>query len=671
MSKQSQQDDYKTFIHYLPDVKTYISELELQDIWWSTVGMVGKINNENIDSQLLESIVETQKEFQNLRDIMINELVSRYINQANSEIMLKAQTTIDILIRNLFERTADVGFLATDDDLVEFMANKENDEEQSNFIFQRIQEYVAKYSVYDDILLVEPSGNVKAKLDQSNSVQHSTDPLIREALITDKDYIEVFRHSDLFPNKTKSLIYAKKMVRQTQPGQYENVGVLCLSFNFDQEMEGIFATLNKGSDSNLMLLNDTGEVIASSNQKQFPLTKQLKTPDNTTQTGQSGNSMFFSAKTMGYQDFYGLPWYGHIDIERDVAFKKNRNQRVLNIEIPKDSPLYLKDLEQINLRVSTMLLTVILNGKIMSLKRDVKSFLPILDRFHEISIEIQSIFARFIQHIHQVLLDTIQSKVAFSAALAVEVMDRNLYERANDCRWWALNSQFRQILTDHNTTDVLNPKQTQTLTEILTYINNLYTVYTNLIIYDQDGTILAVSNPEEAGLINTVIPRKADTSRCLGLNDTQAYVVSDFHLSELYHDEHTYIYHAAIKSWHNDNENVGGIAIVFDSKPEFKAMLKETEPKYSNDAINKTTFSLFIDRNGSIISSTNEDILVGENLALPNEILTAENGENDTIDWVWNSTKYLIGYKVSEGYREYKNGDGYENDVIALVFTGL
>jgi len=517
-----------------------MSELEQQDLWWSTVGMVGKINNQNIDAQLLESIVETQEEFQNLQKLMTNELITRYLNQANSEIMLKSQSTIDILIRNLFERTADVGFLATDDDLVDFMADDNTDATDTDFILKRIEEYVAKYSVYDDILLVKPSGVVKAKLDQSNPVQKSLDPLIREALATNEEYVEVYRHSDLFPNKTNSLIYAKKIVSENESGQDQPVGVLCLSFNFDQEMEGIFKTLNKGSNCNLMILNDSGEVITTNNSRQFPITKKVVTTANQSKPNRSGNTLYFSTQTTGYQDFYGLPWFGHIDIDTSEAFKREQNKRDLGIEIPNDSPLYLKDLEQINLRVSTMLLTVILNGKIMSLKRDVKSFLPILDRFHEISIEIQDIFARFIRHIHQVLVDTIQSKVAFSATLAVEVMDRNLYERANDCRWWALNSQFRKILSNKHKTGTIDEQQTQVLTEILSYINSLYTVYTNLIIYDKNGKILAVSNPDENHLINTTMPNKDEVYRCLALKDTQAYTVSGFQSSTLYNTAHTF-----------------------------------------------------------------------------------------------------------------------------------
>ncbi|WP_024850616.1 cache domain-containing protein [Hydrogenovibrio kuenenii] len=671
MSAQNKSEDHKQFTQFLPEVKRYLNELEHQDLWWTTVAMVGKINNENIDPQLLLSIVETQKEFQNLRDTMIKELIGRYLNQANSEIMLKAQAAIDILIRNLFERTADVGFLATDDDLVDFMVKPNVTDEDKEFIHERIIEYVAKYTVYDDVLLVSVNGDVKAKLDLNNPVTHSRDPIIHEAITTKEEYVEIYRRSDLFPNKADSHIYAKKIEANVN-GQIETVGVLCLSFNFQDEMERIYKTLSQGQQGyEIMLLDDQGKAIScNSSDKTKRNTKQVD-PHVFSSPERSGDKLQYATKTHGYQGYYGLPWLGFVQVPNNVAFADKTDGHEIDVTIPSDSPLYLRDLEETNLKVSTLLLIVILNGKILSLKRDVKAFLPVLDSFQNISIDIQEIFNSFIHHIHHVLVKTIQGKAAFSATLGVEVMDRNLYERANDCRWWALNSSFRQILSRYNQTQEITEAETRKLTDILGYINKLYTVYTNIMLYDQRGRILAVSNPVEGHLIDTIIPRPNDTSRCLSLEDTQSYVVSDFHNTNLYGDEYTYIYHAAVKDWENVNRNVGGIALVFDSKPQFEAMLKETEPKYLNQQINKTTFSFFVDRRGMIIASTNEKHQIGETLDLPSEILTADNGQNDTIYWLWDEVPYLVGYKVSEGYREYKNGDGYDNDVIALVMTGI
>ncbi|MGE4500048.1 MAG: cache domain-containing protein [Hydrogenovibrio sp.] len=663
--------ELKQYTQYLPEVKRYLGELEHQDLWWTTVAMVGKINNENIDPQLLESIVDTQKEFQSLRNMMIEALVSRYLNQANSEIVLKSQATIDILIRNLFERTADVGFLATDDDLVDFLANPETTENDADFIHRRIEEYVAKYSVYDDILLLDTRGQIRAKLNPNNPVTMSRDPIIQEALTTNEPYTEVYRHSDLFPNKPKSLIYAKR-IEATVSGESQTVGVLCLSFEFDEEMESIFPKLSSAEEGyEIMILDDQGSVIATNNpvihplDKKFPVPEQMRTPKG------DDKGLNYITQTHGYQGFKGLPWFCYTHAAHSVAFASSKTTEDLGVTINEESPIYLRDLDETNLKVSTLLLIVILNGKITSLKKDVKSFLPVLDSFQDISRDIQAIFSDFIHHIHTVLVETIQNKVKFSATLAIEIMDRNLYERANDCRWWALNSTFRKVLTDHQDQTPIEEEETETLTDILQYINQLYTVYTNIMLYDRKGKILAVSNPAEAHLIGTILPQPQDTSACLGIQDTQAYVVSDFHKTELYNGRYTYIYHAAVKHWHSEHKNVGGIALVFDSEPEFLAMLEDTKPKYINKTVDESTFCLFTTPDGEIIASTTDTYPVGTQITLPDKVKHSANGDSGSLRWDIGECKYIMGYKMSEGYREYKNGDGYTNNVLSLVFTGI
>ncbi|WP_130536607.1 cache domain-containing protein [Thiomicrorhabdus indica] len=663
--KEFSNQQIKQFNEYLPGVKSYLDALEHQDLWWTTVAMVGKINNENIDPQLLVSVVETQKEFQNLRDIMMQSLVNRYLNQASSEMTLNAQASIDMIIRNLFERTADVGFLATDDDLVEFLTKEQVTEQEQTFIEHRIQEYVAKYSVYDDIVLLNPQGEVRAKLNENNPVTISSDPLIQQALRTQEAYIEIYRHSDIFPNKTQSLIYAKRIENQGQA-----VGVLCMSFEFSEEMEGIFNTLIKETPGyELMLLDESGKVIAANSETQSSLGKQVTEPRQDTAPKMSAQGLEFCTLTHGYQGFKGLKWYGYAKAGYQTAFQKGKEEASIEVEINHDSSIYLHDLEEMNLKVSTLLLIVILNGKITSLKRDVKAFLPVLDSFQDISQNIQEIFDDFIHHIHQVLVKTIITKVEFSASLAVEVMDRNLYERANDCRWWALNSTFRELLTKHAESTTLQVQETDELHKILKYINDLYTVYTNIMLYDARGKILAVSNPDESYLVGTQLPQQSVITDCLKLDSTQKYTVSKFEQTDLYSDRHTYVYHAPVKHWEQPNKNVGGIALVFDSEPEFQAMLQETEPKYLNKEINEATHCLFTTPAGEIISSSSDRFSVGQQLVLPSSLKELPNGKSGAIEWQYEGKKCIVGYKLSEGYREYKVNDGYQNDILAMVIT--
>lgn len=82
-------------------------------------------------------------------------------------------------------------------------------------------------------------------------------------------------------------------------------------------------------------------------------------------------------------------------------------------------------------------------------------------------------------------------------------MDRNLYERANDCRWWAPTSAFRQILSKPEVT----PDDAQQISDILKYINGLYTVYTNLFVYDRNENAQIVVTRGKSGKVGIIVDR--------------------------------------------------------------------------------------------------------------------------------------------------------------------
>ena len=243
-------------------------------------------------------------------------------------------------------------------------------------------------------------------------------------------------------------------------------------------------------------------------------------------------------------------------------------------------------------------------------------------------------------------------------------MDRNLYERANDCRWWALNSYFRDALDDYSTLD----DKKDEISEILKYINDLYTVYTNLIVFDKDGKVIAVSNRNEHFSLGRVLTQDW-VSKTLMLKDTSKYCVSKFEKTNLYDNESTYIYSSAIRSFKNEAIITGGIAIVFDSKPQFNAMLEETLPRNIEGEKIPGVFALFTNKDKQIISSTNEDFEVDSYLNIEDSFFTLKNAQSLSKIIELDGKYYAIAVKCSTGYREYKSRvDDYKNDVLCFVF---
>lgn len=659
----------KQFLKEMPFVQACNKTLMDLGEWWRKVALIGKITSLDIAATILNDMDEARNGFQQLQKELVDNLVSENLRKLDQELGARAQFAIDILIRNLFERTADVGFLATDEDIRDFLRHPEASPEMIDKIVARLHEYTLKYSVYDEILLLDPQGNVRAHLDPNNQVVRTSDPLIQETLRGDAPYVETFRPTDLLPGRRVGLIYSAAVTDSDQPGA-RVLGVLCLSFRFEDEMDGIFANLVRPGEL-VTLLDGNDRVIASSDEQRLSIGKrltctgtgQLSKVDNGTDTYLARN-----CQAKGYQGYTGLSWKGQVMAPLASAFQGGEQARAADLaEAHQEGQFISVELRKIRknaARVTDDLSLIVLNGQIVAAKREAHEFIPVLSEIREIGHKTRKVFDSSITSLYGTVLESLMSEVRFQAFLAVDIMDRNLYERANDVRWWALNSRFREILAQPSRTE----EQLQTLTEILVYINSLYTVYTNLILFDTNRCILAVSNPDEQHLIGTTLPAKGAFSDALGIRNAQHYGVSPFESTHLYRDRPTYIYLSSVRSAQSGRA-VGGIAIVFDSQPQFSAMLEDALPRDKEGQVIQGSFAVFADRQGAIISATGGKLQPGDKMAPIEGFFSLENGTRKSALIKYDSVNYAVGATASQGYREYKTTNDYHNDVLALVFV--
>jgi len=653
----------KKYIGLIHKIREYESALERQDLWWTVVAMVGKVNNQGLEPQLLDSINETQLQFDQLKSQLIKNLVTRYLERVEVDLKLKSQSFIDILNRNLFERTADVGFLATDSVIVDFLSNGVFTPCITEGIVERLQEYVAKYSVYSDVVLLTPDLKVVARVDSSNEQEFSSSDVLHAAL-NSQDYIEYDRPIDVVSYKESPLYYIQRIVDDGK-----TVGLLCLSFKFKDELNRIQETLS-GTEArlNLSLIREGGDLIYNSYEVD---TGHLhKHQQNRLLDVRHGSNECFAyvTRASGYQGYKGLPWLGGIQASVLDSIDPGLEDVQGSVdELNPESSLFPQELYELNLEINTALLIVVLNGKISSLKNNVKAFLPVLDSFQDIGAQVRHVFSESIMHIHQISHQTMSEKVVLASKVALDVMDRNLYERANDCRWWGLNENFKRLLSAKGG---FNSSMVAKAESILEYINSLYTVYTLLFIYDKNGQVIALSNQSMEHLRGKNIGALSEVSNCLKLSDTQAYTVSGFTETEFYSGSETYIYHSAIYD-EAGNSAVGGIGIVFDSTPEFKAILEDFIPKDSSGAVLDGAFAFYLDESGKIVSTTENTLNIKTGQELGGTLLDSQSlpSHEGGFDVSINGVDYLVGLSASKGYREFKNSDGYSNNMRCYVFV--
>jgi hypothetical protein len=659
----------------MPQVKQYENKLQALDEWWGKVALIGKINSHRIASVILDEMAQTKEKFGELHHKLIDNLLHEHLKKVIADNKAKAQVTIDILIRNLFERTADVAFLATDEDIRQFLSNLNSNSDNTSraSIESRLDEYVKKYSVYDEIIILDTKGNVQANLDKNNKITISGDDLINKTLLSNEDYVETFRYSDLQSQKQNTLIYSCKITTNHDTSPIV-LGVLCLCFRFDDEIKAIFNSLLTNVKNPLLLMDKTGRVLVSSHPNLVPVNVQFEF-NSEPQLLIHHDEEFLTTccRSNGYQGFYGLGWWAMMMTPVKSAFEEenkqgeniaNPHQHLLTSQLFSDA---LKQIHQASKIINDDLNLVVLNGQVTSLRGNAVEFMPVLEAIKDIGKYTANVFSDSINELQETVISSYMAEVAFMADLAINIMDRNLYERANDCRWWALTSAFRLALS----APTINESDKERLSAILNYINNLYTVYTNLYIFDQNEQIIAVSDPDQKALIGHTLTKNTGANEALTLPDSQAYSVSPFIKTVLYDNKHTYIYNAAIRSV-KSGKNVGGIGIVFNSEPEFLAILQDTLPKREDGTLLDGCFGMFVERTGKIISATAQSpVHIGQKLGVDPSFFDLEKGEHYAKIYSFKGVQYILGVAASSGYREYKTTGDYDNDILAFMFVPI
>ncbi|MEO7493325.1 MAG: chemotaxis protein CheW [Massilia sp.] len=648
-----------TFLPFMPDVGKCERSLHELNLMWRMIESSAKMNCPAEAKAILPAMAATRAGFTELEDELVESLTREKMGNVMAELATKAQYVIDIVVRNLYERTADVGFLATDREVCAFVAGQTDDADAMRL---RLRAYRSKYTVYDEIILLDLHGNVLVQIDDTTPLEGSHDPLIAATLASDS-WVETFRHSDLRPAKREALIYSRRVCH---PDNGAVVGLLCLCFAFEEEMAGIFRTHRDQSErSNMVLLDADNRVLASADPLWMP--RGAKVPVNregcpTLLIFGGRQYLVRTATSEGYQGYPGpAGWQGQVMIPLDVAFGSIDSTVLANLApewadgLLSHARSFCPPLFEI-MGAAEMIRRVVWNGQVLTAGRggDMVRLKAILEQISETGARSNALFAQSIRDMFETVLASRLRDGEFVSHLLVDLLDRNLYERANDCRWWALSPELRTLLAG----DV--PDRRARMERILGYINSLYTVYTTIFVYDRNGMVVAASNGNEAATIDS-----ATLQQVLALRSEQDYYVTPFESSALYGGEPTYVYHAAMRDPANPNEVTGGIGIVFNARTEFDAMLRGALSG------REEVQAFFIDRDATIVASTDASRPIGATLDIDPAMLDLGSGASGSCVLTHDDHYAVMGCTVSHGYREFKVSDGYRADVIAVVIESF
>lgn len=233
-----------------------------------------------------------------------------------------SQTLVQLIVRNLYERTADVRWWATDDALFRALETREAD--KIDYATERLGLINRFYSVYLNLVLTDKQGVVIACSNPSRfnkvvGTNLSNINWYKKAVVTASgdDYVVDDIYSDVLHENKLVAVYATA-VRSGGKVDGEILGTLGVYFDWDEQSRCIVEdepnlTFEEWRRSRVLLLDHHMRIIAASDKHDLLTTFHLKT--NTDKKGhyydEHGNLITY-ARTIGYQEYDGLGWYGVI-----------------------------------------------------------------------------------------------------------------------------------------------------------------------------------------------------------------------------------------------------------------------------------------------------------------------------------------------------------------------
>ena len=225
------------------------------------------------------------------------------------------------------------------------------------------------------------------------------------------------------------------------------------------------------------------------------------------------------------------------------------------------------------------------------------------------------------------------------ALYAVELIDRNLYERSCDVRWWATDAAVVDVCADPHADGAV-----QYACHRLGVILSSYTVYLDLWVADRDGRVIAHGRPDRYHeVIGTNVSGERWFRQAMATRSGEDFAVDDITRAPKLGNEPVATYATAIRAGgETHGEAIGALGIFFEWGPQAQGIVDGLR---FTDEERPRTRAMLLDANHRVIASTGGEGLLTETFPLRTE---GRDGGFYT-----EGTK-IIGFHKTPGYETYE-----------------
>jgi hypothetical protein len=221
----------------------------------------------------------------------------------------------------------------------------------------------------------------------------------------------------------------------------------------------------------------------------------------------------------------------------------------------------------------------------------------------------------------------------------IEIIDRNLYERSCDVRWWATDSAMVDCCANPTSAAI------EYATKRLRVILGAYTVYLDLWVVDTNGKVLANGRPDKyPKAVGSNVAGESWFRQAMTSGSGDEFAVADIAVNQQLGGQLVASYAASIRDGGESTARVTGVlGIFFDWQSQSQAVVDgvRIEPEEKN-----RTRCMLVDSNHRIIAASDRKGILSENIHLRINDGTMGNYQDEK--------GTMVGYALTPGYETYK-----------------
>jgi hypothetical protein len=236
----------------------------------------------------------------------------------------------------------------------------------------------------------------------------------------------------------------------------------------------------------------------------------------------------------------------------------------------------------------------------------------------------------------------------------IDIIDRNLYERSCDVRWWATDSAVVAAV-EQRSRDTAAYASSR-----LGVILDSYTVYLDLWVVDADGNVLANGRPSRyPRAMGCNVRGQAWFERAMATSSGQDFVSTDIETMDRLNDALVATYSTAIRAGGAaDGQRLGVLAIFFDWQTQAKAVVEGVK---FTEAERGRARALLIDSKLRVIAASDDQGVLEESVSL--------NHRGKALGFMRKEDGTLMGFAKTPGYETYRGMGWYGMITLAPMAT--